>query len=106
MATKKNIKLTDYCNDVSNELMDMKAKIDVLREDVKKAYGAENPVTREHERHLCELADMIEWKLQILMKACPFDWTGVSDKDVETIVSVEPDRSIEMSEFSAGYIGG
>ncbi len=105
MATVKDIKVTNYCNDVNNELMGMKRRIDALREDVKKAYGAESALTREHERHLCELSDMIEWKLQILMKVCPFDWKG-TEKDYESVVSVGPDKTIETSEFSGGYIGG
>jgi hypothetical protein len=105
MATVKNIKLTNYCDDVNNELVGMKSRIDALREDVKKAYGAESPVTHEHERHLCELSDMIEWKLQILMKVCPFDWKG-AEQDFEDTVSVGPDKSLETSEFSGGYIGG
>ena len=105
MGTVKNVKLNSYCNDVNTELIGIKARLDALREDVKKAYGADSPVTREHDRHLCELADMIEWKLQILMKVCPFDWQG-ADKDIENIVSVGPDKTIASSEFSAGYIGG
>jgi hypothetical protein len=105
MATVKNIKINNYCDAVNEELASMKMKIDTLREDVIKAYGAENELARSHEQHLLELAAMIEWKLQLLMKSCPFDWKG-ADKNVETAVSVGPEGKPLETDFSGGYLGG
>ena len=105
MATAKEITITNYCDAVNSELVGMKSRLDVLREGVKKAYGVGNELTRAHERHLCELADMIEWKLKILMKACPFDWKG-ADKDVESTVSVGPAGKTSEFDASGGYLGG
>ncbi len=105
MATAKNTSITGYCNDVYNDLSDMRKKIETLRMDARKAYGPDSPVTHEHERHLEELASMIEWKLQILMKICPFDWKG-ADEGVETVVSVESNEKTTGPEFSGGYVGG
>ena len=102
MATKHDISI--YCDDLNKELSDMEKRIKALREDAKKAFGSETEVVRAHERHLEELADAIEWKLQILMKVCPFDWKG-RDKDVET-VSVSQPESVAEPEISAGYLGG
>ncbi len=105
MATIKDVSVNNYCDAVSNELAAMKAKINELREDVKRVYGAGNELTLTHERHLCELEDFIDWKLQILMKVCPMDWKGL-DKDIETTVSVEPVEKMPEADFSGGYIGG
>ncbi|HSB33650.1 MAG TPA: hypothetical protein VLG39_04275 [Nitrospirota bacterium] len=100
MATVKNTKLYGYCDDINKELARMQARLHELQEEVKTVYGADNELALAHGRHLCELADMIEWKLQILMKACPFEWKG-GDKDIER-VSVGSTEA----EFSGGYIGG
>ena len=104
MATVKNIKVNDYCDAVNNELVSMKKRLHELSEYVKRTYGPENDLVLTHQRHLCELSDMIEWKLQILMKACPFEWKG-GDKDIES-VSVGPAEKFEGRDFSGGYIGG
>jgi len=103
MATAKEKKIFDYCDTVNNDLASMKTKLHELQEDVKKIYGADNELAKAHGRHLCELADMIEWKLQILMKACPFEWKG-ADKGIES-VSVGPAEK-SAPEFSGGYVGG
>ncbi len=105
MATTKNIKITNYCDDLNSELSGMKIRIDALRDDVKNAFGAETEVFRAHEQHLVELANIIEWKLQILMKVCPFDWKG-RDKDVESSVSVSRPEKFAGPEISGGYLGG
>jgi hypothetical protein len=105
MATIKNTQITSYCDDLSKELSGMKTRIDVLRADVKKAFGPETEVFRAHEQHLVELANIIDWKLQILMKVCPFDWKG-RDKDVESSVSVSQPEKVAGPEISGGYLGG
>jgi hypothetical protein len=105
MATIKDIKINNYCDDLNNDLTAMKVRIDALRDEVKTVYGPESEVFRTHDRHLLELSDIIEWKLQNLMKVCPFEWKGM-DKDVERIVSVrEPERAME-ADISGGYLGG
>jgi hypothetical protein len=103
MATVKNIKVNDYCDAVNSELAGMKARIHELQEDVKRTYGPDNEVALAHSKHLCELADMIEWKLQILMKSCPFEWKG-ADKDIESVSVGRADTT--GPDFSGGYIGG
>jgi hypothetical protein len=104
MATVKNIKVNDYCDAVNSELVSMKMRLHELQEDVKKTYGPDNELARAHGRHLCELADMIEWKLQLLMKSCPFEWKG-GDKDID-YVSVGESETTTGPDFSGGYVGG
>ncbi len=105
MATVKNIKVNGYCDEVNNELTAMKKSIHLLREDARNTYGTESEQFLAFDRHLCELADMIDWKLQLLIKACPFDWKGM-ESDIESVVSVGPVEASPEGEFSGGYIGG
>jgi hypothetical protein len=105
MATVKEIKVSGYCDEVSAKLMDIKESIHMLQEDAKKVYGETSERSEIYVRHLCELADMVEWKLQLLMKACPFEWKG-TDREFDRVASVASSEDIAKSEFSGGYIGG
>ncbi|HYA89169.1 MAG TPA: hypothetical protein VEI57_19190 [Nitrospirota bacterium] len=105
MATAKNIIINSYCDAVSRELSEMKEGIHILRVDARKTYGEESMQFRTYDRHLCELAGMIDWKLQLLMKACPFDWKEAGS-DIESDVSVEALVKVPELDFSGGYIGG
>ena len=105
MATAKNININSYCDTVSRELSEMKEGIHIIREEAKRAYGADSQRYRTYDTHLCELADMIDWKLQLLMKACPFEWKGTGP-DVESDVQVETLMKLPAVDFSGGYIGG
>lgn len=107
MAHVKDIKINSYCDSVNNELSEMKEGIHILREGARRTYGAESEQFLTYDRHLSELADMIDWKLQLLMKACPFDWKGaVTEADIESVVSVGPSDKFPETDFSGGYVGG
>jgi len=105
MASAKNININSFCDTVTRELSEMKEGIHIIREEAKRAYGEDSMRFRSYDTHLCELADMIEWKLQLLLKACPFEWKGVGN-DVERDVQVETLTTLPNIDFSGGYIGG
>jgi hypothetical protein len=101
MATVKDIKKS-FCDDVYTELAVMKTRLDDMRDNLVRAYGENTEIFGTYDRHLRELSDQIEWKLQILSHACPHDWKG-SDEYAE-MASVGP---VEKDEnFSPGYLGG
>jgi len=102
MATIKDIK-KDFCDDVYTELSAMKARIDDMRDNLARAYGAKTEIFGTYDRHLLELSEQIDWKLQILSHACPYDWKG-SMEYTESTASVGPVEKIE--DFSPGYVGG
>jgi hypothetical protein len=55
-------------------------------------------------RHLSELADQIDWKLQILAHSCPVDWKGSADyEEIAEVSTLEKSGDVE---FSPGYVGG
>jgi len=105
MANVKDIKINGYCDEVSEKLTSIKESIHLLQEDAKKVYGEGSERSKIYGRHLCELADIVDWKLQLLMKACPFEWKG-TDREFDRIASVASSDEIAKSEFSGGYIGG
>ena len=108
MATAKEIKEKDYFDEVYKVLEGMKMRLYVLREDLARTYGKDSKMLMDHDRHLLEMAEYIDWKLQVLEKGTSFDWkTAAGNKgEVESVVSVlEPDIGAGP-DFSGGYIGG
>jgi hypothetical protein len=109
MGTVQDIKHTtvkSFCDEVYTELAGMRMKIITMSDDLSMAYGDESKPLDTFKRHLEELAGQIEWKLQILSHACPYDWKG-SKEAVETTVSVrQPETKEEGPDFSGGYVGG
>jgi hypothetical protein len=105
MATVKDAKINTYCDTIHNELSEMKESVLILREGAKRIYGEDSERFKVYDRHLCELSDMIDWKLQLLMKGCPFDWKE-ADVDIESDVQVEALAKLPDTDFSGGYIGG
>jgi hypothetical protein len=93
-----------FCDDVYGELISMKENMIRLRDRSGKE-GSDRAIVGMFERHLAELVDAIDWKIQILAHSCPYDWEGSSD--FENLVQVdEGDRAPDSDRFSAGYLGG
>ena len=74
--------MTNYCDAVFGELTDMKARllnliqtIDNLQgPDKEMVNGAKDHGTHDHISHLRDIANTIDWKLEILTKVCPTGW--------------------------------
>lgn len=105
MAKAKDIDVKGYCDTLYSELSGIKKGIVGLKAKLEKTYGAESEMFRTHGQHLFELTNFVDWKLQILMKACPYDWKGLGD-EVESTVSVRAPENVEEIDVSGGYIGG
>ena len=106
MASVMNVKESKgFCDEVYTTLADMKEMIIKLKD----RSSAGDPLTDidggKFVRHLTELADAIEWKLQILSHSCSFDWRGASDYDAVAQVN-EMGRAPDSDTFSGGYVGG
>ncbi len=105
MGTVMDAKTKGYCDEVFTQLSGMQKKILEMKDNLARTYGTEKSGLFEtFERHLSEIADHIEWKLQILSHACPYDWKG--SVDAENIVSVGPAEKFPEIDFSGGYVGG
>ncbi len=106
MATIKDMKKS-YCDDVYTELSGMKDRIMKMQESLAERYGEQKGFVEQYQRHLCELADQIDWKIQILSHACPYDWKGSSESEYEeNAVSVGPAEPMPGPDFAGGYLGG
>ena len=105
MGIVKDIKKNAYCDEVLGELAYMIQGVNELREMLGTTYGKDTELFRVHDRHLVELADYMDWKLQILTTACPFEWKGLGD-DVQSVVSVRPPEMAAGRDISSGYLGG
>jgi len=104
MATVKDSLRSGYCDDVLSELAYMIQTVYELKDHAAKNYGEGTEVARLHERHLSEIAEYLDWKLEILTKACPFEWRGMDDT-VQSVVSVRQPEPPDK-DFSGGYLGG
>ncbi len=105
MASVLNVKESKgFCDEVYKELMDMKEKINKLQK-MSAAVGPGKDIEGGlFSRHLCELADQIDWKLQILAHSCTVDWKGATD--FEETAQVDMAVKSKDIDFSPGYIGG
>jgi archaellum component FlaC len=92
------------CDDVYTELEGIKDRMDALRMKVEKIAPANDKVVETYGRHLKELSDQIEWKLQIISHTCSYDWKGSAEYE-DNVVSVGPREAFE-SDYSGGYLGG
>ncbi len=105
MATVTDVKgVKAFCDEVYTELTGMKRTLMELQNKTK-TIGSEGDVIETFRRHLCEMADEIDWKLQILAHSCPYNWEGSADFE-ETVQVSAADRAADSDEFSAGYLGG
>jgi hypothetical protein len=104
MATVMDVKGTNaYCDEAYVELLNMKRKLMDLQNRTR-VIGPESGVVKTFRRHLSEMTDEIDWKLQILAHSCPYNWEGSAD--FEDLVQVSAERSPDSDEFSGGYLGG
>jgi len=106
MATAKVLNEKGYLLEVYRELKEIKERVHSLRKDLAETYGSAGPVFMAHDRHLLEMEEYMDWKLQILEKGTGFDWKAAGEKDVENIVSVRSPEIAAGPDFSGGYIGG
>jgi len=104
MGTVKDIKKNAYCDEVLGELAYMIESVDGLRDMLATTYDRDTHLFQEHDRHLAELAEYLDWKLQILTTSCPYEWKGLGP-GVENIVSVQGSDA-GAPEISGGYLGG
>jgi hypothetical protein len=108
MGTAMELKEKSYFEDVDRELEGIKMRIYLLREELARTYGKDNPMLIAQDRHLVELVEYVDWKLQVLEKGTSFDWKtsrGIRS-DIQSDVSVREIESGTGTDISGGYLGG
>jgi hypothetical protein len=108
MATAREIKEKVYFDEVYNVLEGIKMRLYLLREELAKTYGKDSKLLLAHDRHLLEMAEYIDWKIQVREKGTSFDWKTAkgSNTEVESDVSVFETDNRKGPDFSGGYVGG
>jgi hypothetical protein len=105
MASLMNIKESKgFCDEVYTQLTAMREKIIELKNLSAAKSPGKDLDGGMFGRHLSELADQIEWKLQILSHSCSVDWNG--SVDYEETAQVNTIEKSEDINFSPGYVGG
>lgn len=94
----------NFCDEAYTELIGIKEKMIRLR-DRSGSEGSDKPIVGMFERHLAELVEAIDWKLQILAHSCPYDWNGSASFENDVQVD-EADKAPDSDRFSSGYLGG
>ena len=104
MGSAKDIQMGRGAEALYKELLEMRERIMQIRADFAAIYGPDGELTRLHDRHLLELADMVDWKLHILTMGSPVGVRGAGEV-ADTVVSVSQ-LDVSGPDFSGGYIGG
>jgi hypothetical protein len=105
MTAVKAITEKEYLKEVFSELEAVKGRVIALRKDLAEVTGGKGTIFAAHDRHLMELAEYIDWKLQVLEKGTGFDWKEAGTI-VESDVSVRAPEKSSGPDFSGGYLGG
>lgn len=106
MASVMNVKESkEFCDEVFTQLTEMKEKVIKLRDRSSAGKPISDTDGGKFTRQLTELADHIEWRLQILSHSCPYEWKGASDYEGNAQVD-EMERAPDSDKFSGGYVGG
>jgi len=106
IMSARHIDINGYCDCLYSELSNMKDSVDAFLTQIDVMPGKEKGVLRSHVRHLNELKEMIDWKLEIFTKECPVDWNKFG-KESESTTSVPTGEDFKNKDFpSGGYAGG
>jgi hypothetical protein len=103
MASVMNVKESGvFCDEVFTQLSDIKKKIVELEKRSSAGEMLNDIDGGKFGRQLAELADQIDWRLQILSHSCNHDWAGSVDYEGAEVDAA----AAKDEEFSPGYLGG
>jgi hypothetical protein len=106
MTNKKTINMKEYCNTLYAELDGMKSRLGMLVEQINNFQGEDREHVGSHADHLNEIIKAIDWKLEIIGKACPIDSTSFGKGAVGGASVPLEDPSERGKRVAGGNIGG
>ncbi|MBF0506547.1 MAG: hypothetical protein HQL09_06910 [Nitrospirae bacterium] len=107
MASGRSIgNIRSYCDVIFDELTDMKSRVLGLVRDIELMQGHDKELVISHVRHLNDIANTIDWKLEILTKVCPTDWMRYAAGAESVSVKVPGKAEFDKDFTSAGDFGG
>jgi hypothetical protein len=106
MAEVRNVQAKTYCENVFADLTLMKSRLNMRIRELERMRGPVKNTLGWQITHFRDIIKTIDWKLDILMKACPYEWTGFT-YDIEYSASVPVQETPAAEEtIPAGYGGG
>ncbi len=104
MASVKDIEFRNYCDRMYSELSGMKSRLLGFVKEIEGMKGPGKEALKSHISHFEEIIRTIDWKLEILTRVCPFEWTGYGS--VERTASVRVDDELSREQLVSGGYGG
>ncbi len=105
MTSVESKEFRSYCDTVYRELSEMKSRLLGFVKQIEGMKGPEKEALKAHAAHFQDIINTIDWKLEILTRVCPFEWTGYTG--VERTASVPADQALSQQELvGAGSVGG
>jgi hypothetical protein len=102
----RHIDINGYCDCLYKELSSIKDSLGAFVTQIELMDGKDRTVLNSHLRHLNELIEAVNWKLEIFSKECPVEWSSF-DKQSESSTSVPLSESMKERDFpSGGFAGG
>lgn len=102
----KRMDIKEYCDCLYTELSNMKDSLNAFVDQIDLMEGKERGMLDSHVRHLNELIQAIDWKMEIFSRECPVDWNTFG-KESESATSVPLTESLKESDYpSGGFAGG
>lgn len=105
MATVKNIGFNNYCDRMYRELSDMRTRLSGFVNEIEHMKGKEKVSLQSHVAHFQDLIRAVDWKLEILTRVCPYEWSGYGDVEKTASIRVDEDF-VKRESIGAGNVGG
>jgi hypothetical protein len=105
MASAREVAVRNYCDRVYDELSGMKSRLLDFVKEIEMGTGPDKDMLKTHIPHFHDIIRTIDWKLEILTKVCPFDWTKYAGEVERTSVESQEGK-FEKESMAGGYIGG
>ncbi|MHA2218858.1 MAG: hypothetical protein ACXADW_19720 [Candidatus Hodarchaeales archaeon] len=97
--------IKNFCDSLYKELFHMKIKLGKFASIIEQGKGKNTQELLPYVRHLREIDSFIDWKVEILNKVSPVEWSKFG-QDIEGEVSVPPIDLTDTDQPSGGFIGG
>ena len=103
--TARKIDMNDYCNSLYSEMSSMKDRLGGFISQLDSMGGKDKAKLSSHHKHLSELIQAIDWKIEIFSKECPVDWERLG-KESEASASVPTSEEFKEMDFPSGADAG
>jgi len=104
--TSTTLDIAKYCDSLYGELENMRMRLVDFVDQIENVEGPEKKRLASHAEHLKGIVDTIDWKLEILMRACPVEWKAYAG-DLEETASVPVENfGIGSNACTGGCLGG